>query len=185
MNKINILVLVIGLLTMAGCTTGPAPLFGTVEPARFHAIDYYHWISLASPDATTNERVRLEQQILMPGAEEALVQLAVLISKASSSPEEDARALALLGEFDQRAAVGPVDSEYQIFSKLWRETLQMRGEVRSMSASKATDLARIEELEKESAELRRQIEALKRIEQQLDRRTQIREEEQVDNTLLR
>jgi len=184
-NKINILVLVIGLLTMAGCTTGPAPLFGTVEPARFHAIDYYHWISLASPDATTNERVRLEQQILMPGAEEALVQLAVLISKASSSPEEDARALALLGEFDQRAAVGPVDSEYQIFSKLWRATLEMRGEVRTMSASKATDLTRIEELEKESAELRRQIEALKRIEQQLDRRTQIREEEQVDNTLLR
>lgn len=184
MNKINILVLVVSLLTMAGCTTSPAPLFGTVEPAGFSAIDYYYWISQASPDATDGERMRLEQRILLPGAEEALVQLAVLISTRNIGPEEDARALALLAEFEQRAAVGPVDSEYQIFSQLWRETLEMREEVRLMTESKAADLARIEELENESAELRQQIEALKRIEQQLDRRTQVRDEEQVSSDLL-
>lgn len=175
MNKINILVLAISLLTTAGCTTSPAPLFGVIEPARFNAIDYYYWITLASPDAAANERMRLEQQILLPGAEEALVQLAVLVSANDAGPDQDARALALLQEFDQRAAVGPVDSEYQIFSRLWRETLEMRSEMRTLADSKAEDVSRIQQLESESAELRRQIEALKRIEQQLDRRVQTRD----------
>lgn len=161
-NKIMFLVRVVGLATLASCTTIPLPQLEPVLPADYDAMNYYHWADRAPPDAVLEELSRLEASA--GGAEdESLVQLAVLISARTANPQQEKRALDLLTQFERRATVNPVKSDYFMFAGLWREVLNLRLQTHTAGE-------RVTALEKERESLREQIEALTSIEQQLDRR---------------
>ena len=167
-NKVMLSLWMVGLVTVAGCTTNPLQHLGNVQPQRYDAVDYYSWAILAPPDAVLQELARLETNVNVAGAEESLVQLAVLVSAVTTDPQQELRALDLLRTFEERAATSAVESDYQAFAGLWRQVLEMRLQLHSVDE-------RIQALERERAELREQIEALTSIEQQLDRREQVRD----------
>ncbi|OGT70488.1 MAG: hypothetical protein A3H44_04875 [Gammaproteobacteria bacterium RIFCSPLOWO2_02_FULL_57_10] len=167
-NKVMFWLRVVGLVTLAGCTTNPLQQLGSVQPQRYDAVDYYSWAILAQPDEVLQELERLEASINIAGAEESLVQLAVLVSAVTTDPQQDQRALDLLQTFEERAASSPVQSDYQAFAGLWRQILELRLQSQTVDS-------RIQALERERTELRKQIEALTSIEQQLDRREQVRD----------
>ncbi|MDP1931156.1 MAG: hypothetical protein Q8L60_06850 [Gammaproteobacteria bacterium] len=168
MNKVMFWMLLVGLTSLVGCTTSPLQQLRTVQPSRYDAVDYYSWVILAPPDAVLQELARLEVTVDVPGAEESLVQMAVLISAMTTDPEQEMRALSLLNTFEERAATSPVESDYQAFAGLWRQVLELRLQSHSVDE-------RIQALEHERRSLREQIEALTSIEQQLDRRGQSRD----------
>lgn len=174
MIKINFLFILIGVVALTGCTTSSLQVLGGYQPAQLDAMNYYDWALTATPEMAATEQVQLERRIEASNSEESLVQLALLLSVAGASAEKDEEALALLTKFAERATVSAVDSEYQLFASLWTEVLVLRQQLREQAANQSVGRQRIVDLERESAALKEQIEALMSIEQQLDGRGQIR-----------
>lgn len=146
------------------------------------AIDYYRWLKSSPEIVVKRERKYLEQQ---PEALDAIVRttrLAIVSSISIDTTSQDERyALKLLEQVinTNDPVSDPIHHDYQKFSLLWRDVLSQRQLLRQSinKANKGFEAERqqTQALQEENAALLKQIEALKSIEQQLNRREQTRD----------
>ena len=146
------------------------------------AIDYYRWLRSAPEIVVKRERQYLEQQPAGIDPVICMARLALVSSISSDATSHDEQhALKLLKNvIDTANSISdPVRHDYQQFSLLWHDVLEQRQHLRK-SINKANkgivaERQQIHILQEENAALLKQIEALKFIEQQLNRREQTRE----------
>jgi hypothetical protein len=146
------------------------------------AIDYYRWLKSSPEVVVKRERHYLEQQPEELDPVVCMARLALVSSISIDTTGQDERhALKLLEQVinTNDSISDPVRHDYQKFSLLWRDVLDQRQRLR-LGMNKADDgiaagRQQIQTLQEENAALQKQIEALKSIEQQLNRREQTRE----------
>ena len=165
------------VLVAQGCTH-------TLQPARDSlpepsAIEYAAWLRNASATERAEELGRLEagQPPLTP--EMRSVRLALLLSLPGGSAANDARALELLAVLPGNGSqtdIEPGARQYRELGLLWREILEERAarehDVKESEHAAARERERAQDLQEKNAALRKQIEALKSIEQHMNRREQ-------------
>lgn len=170
-------------LLITGCIHQPNVTQKFVHPDYTQrAIDYYRWLR-SSPDIVVKrERQYLEQQPEGLDPIVCMVRLAMVSSiSADATSQDEQRALKLLEQaIDMINSVSdPVRQDYKKFSLLWRDVLERRQQLRqSMNKANKDIIAerqQIQALQEENAALLKQIEALKSIEQQINRLEQNRE----------
>jgi hypothetical protein len=170
-------------LLVSGCIHEPHVVQESIHTDYTQkALDYYRWLKSSPEIVVKRERKYLEQQ---PEALDAIVRttrLAIVSSISIDTTSQDERyALKLLEQVinTNEPISDPVRHDYQKFSVLWRDVLSHRQQLRQSinKANKGFEAERgqIQNLQEENAALLKQIEALKSIEQQLNRREQIRE----------
>lgn len=163
-----------GLLT-AGCAyfpkTEPPP--PTVSPRS--VLDYCDWLNAATQEEIAEERRRLESDPSPAAPVVRSVSLALLLSLPQGGMDE-VRALELLHGVSPAADRGddPVTRQYRQFSVLWRQVLEERlqrdRETGDFAKTLAEEKQQARELQEHNRALQKQIEALKSIEQQMNRR---------------
>jgi hypothetical protein len=159
------------VLSGTGCALLPEPR-QEVAPVP-SVLEYCDWLRGATPEELAEERRRLEaDQAQTPVIRS--VSLALLLSFHPGS--DDARALELLGTVEVNGGdpSDPVAREYRQFGVLWREVLEDRARREQETGDFARALGeqrrRARDLQEKNSALQQQIEALKSIEQQMNRR---------------
>jgi len=171
------------VLLVTGCIHQPNVTQKPAHPDYTQkAIDYYRWLKSSPEIVVKRERHYLEQQ---PEGLDPIVCMArlAMISSISidTTSQDEQRALKLLEQVinTNDSISDPLRHDYHKFSLLWRDVLEQRQQLRQ-SMNKATkgivaERQQIQTLQEENTILLKQIEALKSIEQQLNRREQTRE----------
>ena len=167
------------VLLLPGCAHF-APPAGSTAPAATPVLDYYEWLGSAPPAELTEELLRLEAS--EPPAIPVIhsVSLALLISvPGGGGAASDARALDLLNRVAAEGSdvdENPTARQYRQFGILWREVVAERVRRGHLAGEFAEALGeqrqQARELQERNEALQRQIEALKAIEQQMNRREQ-------------
>lgn len=159
MNSIKIWLLGVSLGSLMACTTNP--LFD-VGPQQLDALAYFDWVMSASAEQRAAEVWLLEQEAPASDSLDDRVRLIVLSSAFSDDRAHNRRAIAQLVELDGSDEQS-FSADYRVFAQLWRQYLEQR---ESLQAT----MRQLREAEEQRGILRRQIEALTSIEEQLNRR---------------
>lgn len=159
------------VLSGAGCALLPEPR-QDVAPVP-SVLEYCDWLREATPGELAEERRRLEAD----QAEAPVIRSVSLALLLSFHPgPDDARALELLGTVEVNGGdlSDPIVRQYRQFGVLWREVLEDRArrerETRDFARVLGEQRRRARDLEERNLALQQQIEALKSIEQQMNRR---------------
>ena len=181
--------------------TSPAAEAPVREPADYGPLEYYAWLSSAPPAAAEAELARLEGNWWWRNTLVDRVQHALVLSASTLAGDAGRRqALELLDGVAKAPAAGGRDAEYRQFAAIWRSVLVLRDNltVASLALRRAREDLRetdaslqqvreafkdalesregharqIQELETQIRSLKKQIEALTTIEQQLIEREQ-------------
>jgi hypothetical protein len=158
-------------LSGTGCALLPEPR-QDIAPAP-SVLEYCDWLRGATPEELAEEQRRLEaDQAQAPVIRS--VSLALLLSFHPGP--DDARALELLGTVEVNGGdpADPVVRQYRQFGVLWRGVLEDRARRERETGDFARVLGeqrrRARDLQEKNSALQQQIEALKSIEQQMNRR---------------
>ena len=159
MNNIKIWLLGVSLGSLMACTT--TPLFDH-RPQQLDALAYYDWVMSASVEQRAAEQWLLEQEVEASAGLDDQVRLMLLNSAFNDDAALNQRTIASLAKIGGSAEQS-FSVDYQIFAQLWRQYLEQR-EALHVSARQ------LKEVEEQRRVLRKQIEALTSIEEQLNRR---------------
>jgi hypothetical protein len=140
------------------------------------ALEYYHWVRAASERALASELERLEAGD--PGTDPMVgtVCRALILSSPRNPRADEERALSLLRSLAEDGEYAPDSQAYDYLrlGLMWRDMLEERRRLRARVQAAEIEIAKStrqsRELQEELASLRDQIEALKSIEQQINRR---------------
>lgn len=159
-------------LLATGCALLPEPK-QDVAPVP-SVLEYCDWLREATPEELAEERRRLEADQPSQAPVVRSVSLALLLSLQPGP--DDARALELLSTdaVAGDSTADPVARQYRQLGLLWREVLEDRArreqETGDFVRALAKQRQRARELQESNSALQQQIEALKSIEQQMNRR---------------
>lgn len=163
MNRVNIFLLGLSLLSITACTTKP---LSWRADSNISALVYYEWVLQADAAALEAQLAWFADRATANDDAIAAVQEALVLSAVDNADAaNDVRALELLAE--ATSSVAQLPSDYQVFVILWQQILNTRHEQRLAGQT-------IDALEQERKKLQRQIQALTSIEQQINRRETLR-----------
>lgn len=167
-------------LIIASCIQQPVFTPETSAASGQSALDYYHWLKTLPETEIAQEREYLEQQPEELDTLVRMTRLALVLSlKTGSGPDDEKNALDLLAQAIDQPGSSPIQRDYQQFGLVWQDVLRQRRQLRQ-AASKANrevqdERKQMQILREENSALIKQIEALKSIEQQINKREQTRD----------
>ena len=154
-------------------TSRPAPRKGAVSPMH-----YYAWATKASPEELAAERLRLSSRRYPADPVIDTVHLGMLLSvSAIASRETELEAKALLESVNDPAYATPEGRDYAIFADFLLDHLEQREHLRAATTSVVASREKTASLERTNQDLKKTIEALTSIEEQLIEREQEQEPE--------
>jgi len=168
LNKICILLWCI-ILLFTGCVGIPHILKGTGPSTELSVLNYYHWVESLTVTECRNEIQKLkERRDLDPMIKH--LQLAMLLSiPERTTPEDDELAKNIIEQEikSSDSKLNGLKDDYRRFALIWIEVLKDRMKQTNL----LNDLnSQVHDLEKKNEILLKQIEALKSIEKQINKR---------------
>jgi hypothetical protein len=155
-------------------TSNPAPREAAVTPMH-----YYAWATKATPEELEAERLRLSSRRYPADPVIDTVHLGMLLSvSAIASRDTELEAQALLESVNDPAYATLEGRDYAIFADFLLNHLEQREHLREATTSVVASREKNESLERTNQDLKKTIEALTSIEEQLIEREQEQEQEQ-------
>jgi len=157
----------------AAAAPSPAPREITVTPMH-----YYAWATKATPEELEAERLRLSSRRYPADPVIDTVHLGMLLSvSAIASRETELEAKALLESVNDPAYATPEGRDYAIFADFLLDHIEQRAHLREATSSVVASREKNASLERTNQDLKKTIEALTSIEEQLIEREQEQEPE--------